>query len=185
MSLRPAQLLPALLLACGLHAALEAAAPPEYQVKAALLFNFAKFVEWPDDAFAGEDAPFVIGVLGFDPFGPDLDKLVRQKSIHGHNVVVRRFPKFGDLASCQVLFVSAAEVRQLPRALERLKGESVLTVTESDGPPVRGAVITLFVDEGRIRFAVDLAPAQSCRLKISSQLLRMGRVVGAALGGRN
>jgi hypothetical protein len=185
MSLRPAHLLPALLLAWGLGTGLDAAAPSEYQVKAAILYNFTRFVEWPEGAFADERAPLVIGVLGHDPFGPDLDELMRGKSVHGHDVVVRRFPKLGDLAPCQLLFVSAADVRQLPRALERLKGASVLTVAESDGPPPRDAVITLLVEENKVRFDIDLGAAERFRLKLSSKLLRLGRVLGMAPGDRD
>src|SRR5262245_22285190 len=103
---------------------------PEYQVKAAFLFNFARFVEWPSDAFADARSPLVIGVLGPDPFGAELDEVVRGKTVHGRSIVVQRYARPSDVGPCHVLFVGRGEAGRLRRGLGALKDGRVLTVGE-------------------------------------------------------
>ena len=156
---------------------LGASAPvSEYQLKAVFLFNFAHFVEWPPGAPA-DGAPFVIGVLGKDPFGSSLDEVVRGEALSGHPLAVERYADVTRLRNCQILFIPAAELAHLPEILESLKGRSVLTVTE--GPAPRGAVIDLLKEESRIRLRIDLAAAKANNLTISSKLLRPAEIVGA------
>ena len=124
----------ALLLA--LWALLCAVAPvSEYQLKAVFLFNFAHFVEWPPGALNDEAAPFVIGVVGKDPFGSSLDEVVRGEAVSRHPLTVERYADVAQLRDCQILFIPAAELPHLTEILAALKGRSVLTVT--DGPSAR------------------------------------------------
>jgi YfiR/HmsC-like len=168
----------ALLLAgCALAGA--AAAVSEYQLKAVFLFNFAHFVEWPATALPRADAPFVIGVLGKDPFGRDLDNVVRGESVNQHPFAIERYANVADIHDCQILFISAAELVHLDGILAALRGRSVLTVTDADGPAPRGVIIGLLKQDNRIRLRIDLEAARASNLTISSKLLRPAEIVGA------
>lgn len=155
-------------------------APPaaEYQVKAAYLFNFGQFVEWPSQAYEAPDAPFVIGVVGEDPFGKTLDDVVAGESLGGHAFVVRRFRSPQDISACHILFIGRNEAALLEETLKALKGRSVLTVTDIAGAETRGAMIVLVNDHNRIRMRINVAAAKSSNLAISSKLLRPAEVVG-------
>jgi hypothetical protein len=155
-----------------------AGSPSEYQVKAVFLFNFGQFVEWPKDAFDTPQAPFVIGILGEDPFGHTLDDVVRGESVGAHSLVVRRFRDAAGISNCNILFISRAEQERLGDALSAVRGRSVLTVTDIDGAEKHGAIIVLFNDRNRIRMRINLAAAKASQLVISSKLLRPAEVIG-------
>jgi len=159
-------------------------APPatEYPVKAAYLFNFGQFVEWPAQAWDSPGAPFVIGIVGNDPFGKMLDDVVRGESLDGHPLQVRRFANPEEIAACQILFIGRSESGRLDQTLHALQGRSVLTVTDIDGAEKHGAVIVLWNDNNRIRMRINLAAARASRLVISSKLLRPAEVVGNDAG---
>ena len=165
-----------LLIAGGL---LGAAAPvSEYQLKAVFLFNFAQFVEWPPAALPRENAPFVIGVLGKDPFGADLDDVVRAETVNGHPLAVVRYHDVAEVRDCQILFIAASELRQLEGILAALSGRGILTVTDADGSAVRGVMIGLVRQDNRIRLRIDLQATKASNLTISSKLLRPAEIVG-------
>jgi YfiR/HmsC-like len=149
----------------------------EYQLKAVFLFNFAHFVEWPATALPGGNAPFVIGVVGKDPFGSSLDEVVRGESVGGRPLAIERYPDVPRLGKCQILFIPAPELTHLEQILEALKGRSVLTVTE--GPAPRGAIVDLLKEDSRIRLRIDLQAARASNLTISSKLLRPAEIVDA------
>ena len=166
-----------LLIASGL---LGAAAPvSEYQLKAVFLFNFAQFVEWPPAALPRENAPFVIGVLGKDPFGTDLDDVVRGETVSRHPLAVARYHNVAEVRDCQILFIAASELAQLEGILTALKGRSILTVTDAEGPTVRGVMIGLVRQDNRIRLRIDLQASKASNLTISSKLLRPAEIVGS------
>jgi hypothetical protein len=153
--------------------------PSEYEVKAAYLYHFAKFVTWPPDA-ADEPGSFVITLLGEDPFGAALDAVLRGKTIDGKQVLVRRAPRVADVGRSQILFVSASESGRLPAILDALEAApGTLTVGDMDGFAARGGVIGFRLEGNRIRLDVSLAAAERARLRISSQLLRLARIVDA------
>ncbi len=149
----------------------------EYQVKAAYLYNFAKFVEWPASAFSAPDAPLVIGVYGDDPFGPALDALVRDKTVKGRRCVIRRSVRMRDLRTSHVVFVGASP-EPVAQALRELDGTSVLTVGESPRLLDEGGIVAFSVDDGRVVFAIHVGAAARAHLTISSQLLRLAKVTG-------
>ena len=158
---------------------LTAAALDEYQVKAAYLYNFAKFVEWPADAFASPTAPMVIGVYGIDPFGPTLDNLLRDKKVAGRSFQVRRSTRIQELRNSHILFVG--EGQDAPSALIRtLAGASVLTVGQSPDFLRDGGIVLFQIEDGRVVFSIDSAAAAKAHLSISSQLLRLSRLNGGA-----
>jgi hypothetical protein len=159
---------------------LAVSAPPaeEYHVKAAYLFNFGQFVEWPPQAYEAPDAPFVIGVVGDDPFGTILDEVVAGESLGGHAFVIKRFRNPRDISACHILFIGRNESARLDETLQVLKGRSVLTVTDIAGAEHRGAMIVLVNDRNRVRMRINVAAAKSSNLAISSKLLRPAEVVG-------
>lgn len=157
-----------------------AAAPPgEYQVKAVFLFNFGQFVEWPAHAYESASAPFVICVIGEDPFGKTLDDVVRGEMLGAHPLAVRRFKNTDDATDCNILFIGRNESARLSDVLAAVRGKSILTVTDIDGAERHGAMIVLFNDKNRIRMRINLAEARASRLVISSKLLRPAEVIGA------
>ena len=134
----------------------------EYLIKAGFIYNFAKFVEWPSAAFAQPDSPIVIGVLGTDPFGSVLDRLVQDKKIGQRGFVVRRY-KWGkdlkdlkDLRDCKILFVSTSEKAHADEIIQLVKWLPILTVGETPGFAERGGVIRFTVEANRVRFEVNV-----------------------------
>jgi hypothetical protein len=182
-SLAPSRVLALLLLTCATVRAPSAGAagPSEYEVKAAFLYNFARFVEWPLDA-PGVDGTFVVTVLGRDPFGSVLDDTLRGKTIEGKRVVVRRVLRSEDVGRTQIVFISDSETERLPEILKRLDAAPVLTVGDMSQFAERGGVIRFKVDQERIRLEINVAAAQRCRLRISSQLLKLARIVDPGTG---
>ena len=151
--------------------------PSEYQLKAAFLFNFAKFVEWPPAAFAEPNSPLIIGILGENPFGDVLEETVRGKSLNNHPLAVRTFRSVAESTNCHVLFISASEADRLPAILARLKGRSILTVGDTKDFVARDGIVGFTVDHKRLKLRVNLAAADAAKLTISSKLLRQADVV--------
>ncbi len=168
------------LFALLLVAPTRAAAPTEYQVKAVFLYNFSRFVEWPETAFAKPQSPFVVGVFGFDPFGADLDEAVRGESVRGHPLVVRRVRNAAEAAQCQILFIHHSEREKLGEILGILEKRSTLTVSDVDGVAPGRVMIRLVMQNGRIRMRIDVDSARAAQLTISSNLLRSAEIVGSA-----
>lgn len=151
----------------------QAASANEYQIKAAFLFNFAKFVVWPSGAFADAKTPLVIGVLGQDPFGSYLDETVRGELVDNRQLVIQRYHSPGEIRNCHVLFISRSEAGHLNQIVSSLRSRNILIVTDANGGD--GGVIIRFVTEGnRIRFKIDAQAAKAANLTISSKLLRLG-----------
>jgi YfiR/HmsC-like len=151
--------------------------PVEYQVKAAFLFNFAKFVEWPTDTFQGEETPITLCVFRQDPFGGALDEIIRGKVINYRAVVSRRINELSDLRSCQLVFISSVEDKHLSEVIGSLKGTSALLVGEGEGFAERGGGIQLFQEDSKLRFAINVDSIQRARLTVSSKLLALAKVV--------
>src|SRR6185295_14640970 len=139
----------------------------EYQVKAALLFNFIKFVEWPADAFGDDSAPIVVGVVGNDPFGGALDQAVSGKSIRGRQVIARRLRWDQDLRACHLLFISSSERKRLPQILASLRGASVLTFSDINQSSQPGGIINFILEADKVRFEINAGMAEQAHLKIS------------------
>jgi hypothetical protein len=108
------------------------AGPTEYQVKAAFLFNFAKFVDWPEAALPKPNSPLLIGVLGENPFQDQLEKTIGNKKVDEHPLVARQYRSMAEATNCHILFISSSEKARLPQIMKSLEGTSVLTVGEMD-----------------------------------------------------
>lgn len=160
-----------LLLAAAARAAPNA--PTEWDVKAAYLYNFTLFVEWPADAMPSPTAPFVVGILGADPFGPVADAAFAGKSVGSHPIVVRRLASPEEAGAVQILFIPSSSDRDARRALRAAQGKPVFTVADGEGAAAGDAILTFRLVESRVRFDVNLGAARGARLRISSQLLKV------------
>jgi hypothetical protein len=179
MALLTGRLLAVLLLVTAARAGAQAEfsppPPTEYEVKAAFLYNFARFVEWPPDRLRAE--PFVIAVLGHDPFGPVLDETVSGKMVAGRPIQVKRASRVDEVRDAQIVFVSASENKDLPAILKALDKPGVLTVGDVDGFAERGGAINVTVQSRRVRFEINPTQAEQAHLKMSSQLLKLATLV--------
>src|SRR5258708_1835212 len=151
--------------------------PTEYQVKAAYMLNFLKFVEWPGDPNADIHERWIIGIVGENPFRDELTQIITGKTVQGHELEVSQFQPGEDFRDCRVLFISASEKKRLPTTLGALNGSSVLTVGDMDHFIESGGMIQFVMEEKRVRFAIDISASSRARLKVSSKLLSLARTV--------
>ena len=151
----------------------------EYDLKAVLLFNLTRFVEWPASDFANPNVPFTIGILGRDPFGKILDDVVGPESYGKHKIQVVRYRDPETAAkSCQLLYIGADESKDLPRILPRLHGFTVLTVGDFDEFAARGGMVALNQGaDGKVRVRINLEAVRSTGLTVSGKLLRVAEIV--------
>lgn len=144
----------------------------EYEVKAAFLFNFTKFIEWPPSQLRDGEA-IIIGIVGHDPFGKSIDDIVQGKSVDGHSVSVRRYRWSDELGNCHLLFVPAGESDGAK--LSKLASRSVVLVGETPGFNRKGGMINFVIDGGRVRFEINSSAAKSAGVVISSKLLGLAK----------
>lgn len=150
----------------------QASAPSEYALKAAFLYHFAQFVEWPTNKFQDARSPIVIGVLGENPFGGELEKTLAGKSINNRPITVKEVQSAAEATNtCYLLFISASEKKRFPEILAVLHGASVMTVGDTEGFTDAGGIINFFREGAKIRFEINDAAAKSAGLKISPKLL--------------
>lgn len=149
----------------------------EYPVKLAFVYNFAKFIEWPLDAYGGPGAPLAICIIGHDPFPKDIEEELRTRTVGGHPVEFRTVGPSDQLNACHVVFVPVTEKAEVDRVVGNLKGTSTLTVGETEGFALLGGMINLTVDGNTIHFEINRIAAEHAGLKISAKLLSMGKIV--------
>jgi hypothetical protein len=152
----------------------------EYDLKAAFLYNFAQFVEWPADAFESPGAPFVIGIVGTDPFGQSLDEIVAGEAVRGHSIVVRRWRTLEEMGPAHVLFISRGQAARLGDLATAVDDRSILTVGDGNDFATRVGIIGFVVAGNHVRLVINVARARAANLTISSQLLRQSQLVEAA-----
>jgi hypothetical protein len=149
----------------------------EYQVKAAFLYNFAQFALWPATAFTNTSEPFQIGVLGDNPFGKSLEEIVRGETIQGRQIVIVQSSHVEKLTDCQILFVSKSEAAHLNDVFTKLDSKPVLTVSEDPAFISHGGVINFYREGAKVRFEINPDAASKNGLKLSSELLRVGKII--------
>jgi hypothetical protein len=149
----------------------------EYRVKLAFLYNFAQFVQWPAEAFSGPTAPLVICVLGEDPFRGETEQSLRGRAASGHPIQIKKLKADDNPRACQIIFVRATEKTEARKILPALKGSSTLAVGEAKGFADLGGMINLVLDDNKLRFEINLDAAGQTRLKISSKLLSLAKIV--------
>jgi hypothetical protein len=146
----------------------------EYQVKAAFILNFARFIEWPGDALT-ESETLVIGVVGDDPFGSSIDQVVSRATANGRRLMVRRMRWGDNLRACQILFISSSERKRVGQILDAVRGSSVLTIAETSDFNRMGGMIKFFIHDNKVFFEINSAAAAQARLKVSSKLMALSR----------
>ncbi len=182
--------------------AVDTVATLEYQVKAAFLYNFMRFIDWPAEEASSKEA-LVIGIIGEDPFG-DAFTPVKDKQVKGRDVVFKRFKGLGEMKKagekdqsafkqeietvrkCHLLFICSSEKNNLGEIIQLLQGSPVLTVGEMDNLIESGGVIKFLMESKKVRFEISLTAAEKTGLKVRSQLLRLAKkVIGKSTSGNN
>lgn len=161
------------LLCCGQPTSAESRDSLEYAVKAAFLYNFASFTEWP----AGVGNTLNLCVVGSDPFGAELDRLAG-RSVAGRSLAVHRIgsgESLASLANCQIVFVAQPAIVNLSRLLEQIRGKPVLTVADTPGAARQGVILNMLTEQNRVQFEANLGAAHANGLTLSSKLLRLAR----------
>ncbi len=161
-------------LAC-LPARAQDPAPSEFQLKAAFIYNFAKFVEWPAESFRAQDSPFTIGIIGNNPFEDILGQTVQNKRINGHPFRVVQCKTLADLQTSHIVFISPSERKRLTEILRAIRGASVLTVSDLDHFLPAGGMIQFLMEDNKVRFSINDAAAKQAGLRISSKLLNLAK----------
>ena len=156
-------------------AATTAALPTDYEVKAAFLYNFAKFVRWPEDAPSGPS--FVLVIVGDDPFGAVIDRAFQGKTVLGRPVEIRRTRVLREAAGAQMAFIGSSERAHLGEVLAALKGGSVLTVGDMDRFADGGGMVGFRLKDSTVRFEVNLREVRQARLQMSSQIIKLAQRV--------
>ena len=150
--------------------------PGEYDIKAAFLYNMIKFTEWPTEFQGARSSVINLCVLGDDPFGSSLNTVDGQV-IKNRKIAVRRIHSLQQLRDCQVLFISASEGANLRRIVNTTSEANILTVADTDDFARKGVIINFYISDRKVRFEINTQAAERARLKISSNLLKLGNVV--------
>ena len=162
-----------LLVLFGMLAGWGNSASLELEVKAAMLFNFTKFVDWPSKTFAAPNSPFVIVVAGSEPMKQVLESLLHEKNVNGHPIQVLKADSPSAIREAQIVFIGRSEKRRLGEFISASKGSHALTVSEVEGFARNGGIVALSQADGKVRFEVNVSVAQQAGLTISSKLLRL------------
>jgi hypothetical protein len=162
---------------CGLTSVVSAQTATATALKAAFLYNFAKFTEWPSDALAPGE-PLVLCVINDRAVADELARLTKDKAVDGHALVVSaKKPDAADLGSCRVLFASGLDAKRSAVLLDSMAGHPIFTVSDLDGFAQSGGVAGLFVEGGLMRFAINLEAVQRAKLRLSSKALSLAKIV--------
>jgi len=148
----------------------------EYEIKAAYLYNFINYIEWPENAFPAPGGTIVVGVVGESPFGAAL-QVLNGKQIKGRTVTLKQIEDVKDLDQCQIVFINSSEKARLPELLGKLKESRVLTVSEIEGFAQDGGIINFISEHNKVRFEINPDAARRLGLNISSELLKLAKVV--------
>ena len=151
----------------------------EYELKAAFLSKLARFTKWPAGTFKDKGTPFVIGILGNDPFGGPLERRALEQTVSGRRVVIRRGRNVTDMRGCHVIFIAKSERNRVGdllagiQNLAGLQGTAILTVGETDQFTRQGGVIGFRMEDNQVRFDINSGAAERGGLEISSQVLKL------------
>ncbi|HEY7544552.1 MAG TPA: YfiR family protein [Blastocatellia bacterium] len=167
----------AALITTTMRSARAQSSPSEYEVKAAFLFNFAKFVEWPEDAFSDSSSPIIICIVGHDPFNGVLDQTIGGKTVNSRPLVIKRLAYGQDARGCHIIFVCSSEKKRMAQILASFSGTSALTVSDMDDFAQAGGMINFVLENSKVRFQINSTAAARARLRISSKLLTLARKV--------
>lgn len=160
---------------CGLlHAQKKTAT--EAQVKAVFLYNFTNFIDWPASAFESPDAPFVIGIIGRDPFGSVLDETVWGEKVGTHPIMVQRYYDDKDISRCHILFINLTDAGDAKRILSQIANQSILTISNAADFNKWGGMVRFYTENKKIRLQINVEAARASQLNISSKLLGVAQI---------
>lgn len=165
------------LIAFALAAALHAQSTDEYKVKAAVLYNLVKFVEWPPRTFKSATDPIVIGIMGKNPFGDALQVEAEGKRYENRPFLVRQLTEIQQAASCQILFVSSSERKRFAELLSQIQASGVLTVGEADNSAAEGGIVNFKIEGGTVHLQINAEAARRQQLDISAKLLSLAEII--------
>lgn len=163
-------------LACPTGLRAESPLQREYEIKAAYLYNFINYIDWPENAFPAPGGTITIGIVGQNPFGSALDVL-NGKQVKGRTVALKQITDTKDLDQCQIVFINSSEKARLPELLDKLRDSRVLTVSEIDGFAQQGGIINFISEHNKVRFEINPDAARRLGLNISSELLKLAKLV--------
>jgi len=149
-----------------------------YEVKAAALYNFARFVEWPPGVFSDTASPVIIGILGEDQFSDILTRTVKGKVVKGRALTIRRFRNVEDIESCHILFISPSEEKHLGKIFSEVAEKHVLTVGETEYFALKGGMIGFVIRDNKVRCEINIRAAERSALRVSPKLLKVAEIVG-------
>ncbi len=150
---------------------------PEYQLKAVFLYNFTHFIDWPSTAFESADEPFVIGIIGNDPFGSYLETTVSGEMISTHPIIIKRYQDPAQIEHCQVLFINSRDEGSIKNILATISNRNILTVSDADNFARMGGIIGFYTEKNKIRMQINSNAAKNAQLVISSKLLSVAQVL--------
>lgn len=148
------------------------------QLKAAFIYNFSLFVEWPPHAFEDEHTPIIIGILGDDPFGESLDNALKGKLLKERSYHIKRSKWISDIADSHILYISPSAVNDLKSILNKISGKAVLTIGDYPGLASKGVMFNFYTENEKVRFEININAVREARLNVSSKLLRLGKIIG-------
>lgn len=154
----------------------------EYQIKAEFIERFTRFVEWPAGSIHAPNDPFVIGIIGRDPFGAYLDTIARNRTIKGRTILIRRLASTDGIGSCHILFVAASEKGRFGEIVARARTAPVLTIADTPGALSSGVMINLYEADNKVRFEINERQLEQAGFQASAQLLKLAR--SGSPGGR-
>lgn len=150
--------------------------PTEYSLKSVFLYNFCRFMDWPGVAFSAPDEPFIIGIVGRDPFGPLLEEAIAGENYHGRPIRIIRYHSVRELGRCHLLFVSASESVRMGELLAATRGKNIVTVGETDSFVQEGGMIALTTVQNRVRVKMNPTALRTVNVQVSSKLLRIAEM---------
>lgn len=158
------------------YASPEPAGPSEYQVKAAFLYNFLKFVEWPEEHSTGSTPAITLCIIGNDPFGKNMGGF-KDKQVSGKKVVVRHMRSTSGISDCQALFISESEKDYVESITELARGFHILTIGDTELFAQKGVIINMYMENDKVRFEINIDAAKQAGLRINSRLLSLANIV--------
>ncbi|MBK6399250.1 MAG: YfiR family protein [Bacteroidetes bacterium] len=148
----------------------------EAKIKAVFLYNFTRFVEWPARSFSSETAPFVIGIIGEDPFGAYIEQAIVGEKVNSHPIVIRRFNSIAEIEDCHILFVNLHDGGMIKQVVAHVSGKNILTVSDANNFAGWGGIIRFYSEESKVKIEINTTAAKAAQLSISSKLLSVSQI---------
>jgi hypothetical protein len=149
----------------------------EFQVKAVFLYNFSQFVIWPDSCFTTENSPFVIGILGNDPFGDNIDEVVKGEFVNSHPIIVQRVHRIEEANNCHILYFTEKNPDRLKNSIQRVNSKYILSVSDTDEFTRIGGMVEFVTFENKIKIKINHEAVKRAGLEVSPKLLSLAEIV--------